>query len=188
MPTDDPSRKGESAEVQIGDKYTGGAMWGRSTGGTIVFGTCDTSSHDIQFVKNFVTSDDTNSIFEEKIYDNYGIETEISKMISKLKNEGKTQDEIIKEIYNYYGKIYGDSIINRPFRVCNQDGTWGPIYNPCVEFKTCVAKDINTKTLLEIGGLSTTGKFQTTTTNNNGVEETKELLYNAAEELGTKNL
>ncbi len=188
MPTDDPSRKGESAEVQIGDKYTGGAMWGRSTGGTIVFGTCDTSSHDIQFVKNFVTSDDTNSIFEEKIYDNYGIETEISKMISKLKNEGKTQDEIIKEIYNYYGKIYGDSIINRPFRVCNQDGTWGPIYNPCVEFKTCVAKDINTKTLLEIGGLSTTGKFQTTTTNNNGVEETKELLYNAAEQLATKNL
>lgn len=98
-----------------GDKYTGGARWGRTLAGQYAIGECDsTISYGTQIYKNnSLTTSTENIIFV---------------------NGGDP---------NYTSTPFPYDIGGRPYRECLPDGTWGPVHNPCILYnETCGSKKI----------------------------------------------
>lgn len=107
----------EESGTKYGDKYTGGAQWGRTLAGEYAIGECDsTISKDINVV------DENNQIVKS------------SKNITFVRS-GHPETEI---------KINGVSVTTggRPYRRCLEDGTWGDISDPCILYEACPEKTI----------------------------------------------
>ena len=100
---------------KYGDKYTGGAQWGRTLAGEYAIGECDsTISKDIYVI------------------DEDGHKIPSSKNIVFIRSGPSVV------------KINGEDVVTggRPYRECLSDGTWGKIENPCILYEACSEKTI----------------------------------------------
>lgn len=110
----------QNGNLKYGDKYTGGARWGRTLAGQYAIGECDsTVSYGTQIYKNNALITSTENI----IFINSGSSENISP--------------------------FPYDIGGRPYRECLPDGTWGPVHNPCVLYnETCGNKKIFNRDLI----------------------------------------
>lgn len=102
----------EESGFKYGDKYTGGAQWGRTLAGQYAIGECDsTISKGINIIgKNGIQRSSENIVFIRS-------------------GSPKT-------------KVNGMTTGGRPYRECLPDGTWGKINNPCILYEVCPEKTI----------------------------------------------
>lgn len=128
--------------IKYGDKYTGGAKWGRTKAGTIAIGECDATIGKNHNYASFPASTRRDGI-------------------QFLRNGDNTLKNI--NILEYNGTTRAESIYTngRPYRVCQSDGTWGPIQDPCVNFMTCQDYTVTNEEMLGIFG-SIVGKINET--------------------------
>lgn len=157
------------ANTKVGDIYTGGARWGRTLAGQYAIGECDST------IK-------TNM----QIYNANGQLVNSNQSITFISN-GSKNDVIPGTTI----KIGG-----RPYRECLPDGTWGPVHNPCMLYKTCPETTIYNTDLPEyksyavkkevVGTLSGSSMvYEDAMSNNNSVKVTTDCDSKYYEPLGT---
>lgn len=102
----------EESGTKYGDKYTGGAQWGRTLAEQYAIGECDsTISKGINIIgKNGIQRSSENIVFIRS---------------------GSPET-----------KVNGMTTGGRPYRQCSKDGTWGKIENPCILYEACPEKTI----------------------------------------------
>lgn len=110
---------------KYGDKYTGGAQWGRTLAGQYAIGECDsTISKDINvFDKNSIQKSSKNIVFIRS---------------------GSPET-----------KVNGISTGGRPYRQCLPDGTWGNVEDPCILYEACPEKTIINMNLTDSSNVET---------------------------------
>ena len=160
--------------IRYGDKYTGGAKWPRAKAGSVVIGECDAS---VGLKENRLIEVD-NFPDEGIQFLRTGTDNDIQVKIPQyLENEDGTTIGTIEEGNSDgltdIGRPYRVETINtnsRPYRVCQLDGTWGPVHNPCANFTTCPDVSVYNANVIDNGlnnGIVNTNLLQSSATNNN---------------------
>ena len=141
-------------EIKYGDTFTGGAKWGRTKAGEVAVGECDATVGEIQRSDYSTDAEYSAALSKRK---SSGFPTE---GVQFLRN-GDTKEKSVS-ITGYDGKVDVKKIFTkgRPYRVCQIDGTWGPVQDACVKFRTCKDSTFTTKNLLELYSSNQSDRFQ----------------------------
>ncbi|MDR3289736.1 MAG: hypothetical protein LBT02_00430 [Rickettsiales bacterium] len=122
---------------RYGDRYTGGAKWGRSLGGLTI--------------TNIIIRDGRNETYvadeDDKIYIKGTCFSLVGKKIVENSKwvEGFPTDGALFVQSGDKNNVFEGA----PHRECLADGTWGPVIDPCINFTTCVDFKITSKNMLQ---------------------------------------
>ncbi|MDR0423114.1 MAG: hypothetical protein LBH46_00820 [Rickettsiales bacterium] len=185
----------------FGDKYTGGAKWPRSLSlkpsHMMERGIVNDSDVNSQYI---YISDAAKGI--DKVYvkgecvASVGPRYQLEKTnwLEDFPDEGVTfvrSGPTNIHVAGLEGKI-AKATGGAPYRECMEDGTWGKIHNPCINFKTCTDFTLNTKNILQLNVDNSAESFNTPRTDfvsgfidNNAVDKSSgKLTHTAKDERG----